>query len=166
MHLLAHMLVACVLLIAAVVDLRVFLIPNRVCLTILALLPLAWILHGPVPPLASSVQAFLLTFMVLGIIWHIGHTVRWMSFGGGDWKLLSALAPWVGLQGLPGLLVVTALFGGIESVIILVFRAIVPSKSSLRTNSWTGPVLVSSGVPYGVSIALGGILAIVELSLS
>jgi prepilin peptidase CpaA len=162
--LLPHAGVAALLVAAAAIDLRSFTIPNPISVIILVLLPVAWLLGGPVPAPLSSLAAFAAVVIPLGIIWHVGHSVPSLSFGGGDWKLLSALAPWFGLDGLLGLLLATALVGGAETVVLVVLRAAVPVSSRLRTWSWTGPALNAKGIPYGVSIALGGILAIVEVT--
>ena len=161
--LLAHVSVAVLLVVAALIDLRLFLIPNGISACILAFLPVAWALGAPLPPLLSSLAAFGVVVVPLGIVWHLGHSIPSLSFGGGDWKLLSALAPWFGLQGLPGLLLAVALAGGVETVLIVAARAAVPRGGRLRASRWLGPVLEARGVPYGVSIASGGILAIVEV---
>jgi len=156
---------ALLLLAVALIDIRVFLIPNPISLAILLLWPAAWATGGPVPGLQSASAAFALVAVLAGIQWHLGRTVKWLRFGGGDWKLLSVLAPWAGLEALPHMVLVTALAGGAECVALLVARRLVPADSPLRRSAWAGPVLGASGVPYGVAIAIGGIVVILDAAM-
>lgn len=162
LSLLPHVVVAFVLVEAALVDFRTFRISNRTCLTVLAAWPISWLLGGPVPALASAALAFLLVASVLAVQWQIGHSVRRLQFGGGDWKLLSALAPWAGLGGLLPLGLTTALTGGVLTILVVLLRAAVPPDSGLRQTRWLGPVLGAGGVPYGVAIAVGGLSVILD----
>lgn len=162
-HLLAHAVAILLLVVATVTDIKSYTIANRLCLAVLALLPVAWLVGGPVPPAWSSASALAISTLAFGILWHAGKSVRALRFGGGDWKLLSALSPWVGLGGLADLLLDTALAGGVLTVAVILFRASVPPDSRLRLNGWVGPILAADGIPYGVAIAAGGILGIVGL---
>jgi prepilin peptidase CpaA len=73
--------------------------------------------------------------------------------GGGDAKLLAAIALWSGWYELPRLLIVMALAGGVLSLGLLLARR-------LRIGAPNGPfarLLAAGGpVPYGVAIAAGG----------
>jgi Flp pilus assembly protein protease CpaA len=168
-HLLPHLAAGlprlaavCLCLAAAAGDLRTFRIPNRMNAAILALWPLAWAAGDVLPPLASSAWALAAVAALLGLQWRLGHAYPAMRFGGGDWKMMSALAPWAGLGGLPALLLATALLGGVETVLLVVLRAALPEGSSARAWNWLGPSLASSGIPYGVAIAGGGILVLLD----
>ena len=162
LRLLPHVVVAFILIEAALVDFRTFRISNKTCLAVLALWPVSWLLGGPVPGVGSAALAFLMVASVLALQWRIGHSVRQLQFGGGDWKLLSALAPWAGLAGLLPLALTTALVGGALTILVVVLRAAVPPESALRQTRWLGPVLGAGGVPYGVAIAVGGLSVILD----
>lgn len=78
--------------------------------------------------------------------------------GGGDVKLLTAVALWCGLGDLPLLLVLMSLVGGGLVIVLLVLRRALPAKdeaaprhSLLRRN---GPI------PYGIAIALAALLVL------
>jgi prepilin peptidase CpaA len=65
--------------------------------------------------------------------------------GGGDVKMLAALALWLPLDGGVKLLVIMSLAGGVLTMVMLLrHRAQKPGKLE---------------IPYGVAIAFGGILA-------
>ncbi len=73
--------------------------------------------------------------------------------GGGDAKLASAIALWLGIEQALPFLVLTALFGGVLSLVILAFRA-VPLPSFLL--GWSPALRLhekGAGVPYGVALA-------------
>lgn len=165
LRLLPHVVVAFVLIEAALVDFRTFRISNRTCLVVLLAWPVSWLLDGPLPSPMSAALAFLLVSSVLGLQWRIGHSVRRLRFGGGDWKLLSALAPWAGLGGLLPLALTTALTGGLLSILVVALRLAVPPESRLRQTRWLGPVLAAGGVPYGVAIAVGGLSVILDAAV-
>ncbi len=166
MHLLQVVppLIVCgLLLLVIVADVRWYLIPNEINLAILVQYPIYYLLGVHLHPAWSSAAAFILVFLGFGCLWHIGTRIPAFRFGGGDWKLLSALAPWVGLQGLPVLLLLVAVFGGIETIVLLILRRVTPQGSRLRTNRWTSELMSTQGVPYGVSIASAGILVIMVI---
>lgn len=78
----------------------------------------------------------------------VGFTLfAWNLFGGGDVKLLAALAFWTGFSDLPRLLLVTTLAGGALALGILVWR---------RLRLATGET-IDQRLPYGIAIAAGGI---------
>lgn len=68
-------------------------------------------------------------------------------FGGGDVKLLTALALWTGFADLPRLLLVTTLAGGLLALGMLIWR---------RLRLASGGV-IDQRLPYGIAIAAGGI---------
>jgi prepilin peptidase CpaA len=168
-HLMAHLptelprLAAVGLCVAAAAgDLRTFRIPNWLNAAILALWPLAWLAGDALPSLSSSVWAFAAVAVLLGLQWRLGHTHPAMRFGGGDWKMMSALAPWAGLEGLPAFFLATALLGGVETILLVALRAGLPDDAGARSWRWIGPSMGASGIPYGVAIAAGGILVLLD----
>lgn len=73
--------------------------------------------------------------------------------GGGDAKLASAIALWLGIQQALPFLVLTALFGGALSLIILGFRAAPLPSFLLRWEPALRLHEKGAGVPYGVALA-------------
>jgi prepilin peptidase CpaA len=71
------------------------------------------------------------------------------AIGGGDVKLVAAVGAWVGLHGLPSFLVVMALLGGALALLQL---------AGGRLGGAGGWLAPERGVPYGVAIALAGLL--------
>jgi prepilin peptidase CpaA len=80
--------------------------------------------------------------------------------GGGDAKLFAAAALWLGLAGAPTYLLVTGVAGGVLAVGLLGLRS-----PRLRAIVIGGPAWFrrlaepGEGVPYGVAIALGALVA-------
>ena len=139
------------LLDAAQSDLRQFRIPNRVPLLLLAgFVPAAlvagldwqdWLIHLGVA----------LAFFVLGALLFARGV-----WGGGDAKLLPAVALWIGVAGLPRFLVIMALAGGALAVLALLSRRIALGPiGPLR--AWGQRLAESGHVPYGVAMAVGGL---------
>ncbi len=86
--------------------------------------------------------------------------MRWI--GGGDAKLLSALALWTGISQLIELLLVTTMMGGLFALLLWGARRLRPALP--------GPLsceLLRHGapIPYGVAIAAGGLLLAPRLPL-
>lgn len=150
------------LLYAAATDVAVRLIPNEVCLT-LALLGIVSRLDSPAQIILSLIVAAIL-FALLFIIYTRG------AIGGGDVKLLTALAIGLPLTGVIELLTATALAGGVLALMHLIMRqlpypALAPAGSSLvrrvyAIERWRH--LRYSPLPYGVAIACGGIWAVLS----
>ena len=139
------------LLDAAVSDLRQFRIPNRAPLLLLAGFgPAAlvaglgwqdWLIHLGVA----------LAFFVVGALLFARGV-----WGGGDAKLLPAVALWIGLAGLPRFLVIMALTGGVLAVLALLSRRIALGPiGPLR--AWGQRLAETGHVPYGIAIAAGGL---------
>jgi Flp pilus assembly protein protease CpaA len=132
-------------------------IDNETCLA-LALLGIASQFGGPTHLVESLVAAAIL-FLLLFVVYRLG------AIGGGDVKLLVALAIGLPVAGVIQLLTVTALAGGVLAISHLIMRSLpsprpVPAGSScLRrvcaVERWRH--LRRAPLPYGVAIACGGI---------
>jgi len=87
------------------------------------------------------------------------------QMGAGDVKLLSAVALWTGLNGLLALLLYVSLSGLLALPLLLLARSLVvrAQAHNVWKAEWTVPRILTKkqGVPYGVAIALGGILVMV-----
>ncbi|MCC8952385.1 prepilin peptidase [Bradyrhizobium sp. Pear77] len=141
----------------ATIDIATRLIRNEICLA-LAFLGIAGQLAGPMQVGQSLIVAAIL-FLVLFVVYQRG------MIGGGDVKLLVALAIGLPLTGVIELLTVTALAGGALAAVHLMMRRLpyprlAPAGSSLvrrvyAVERWRH--LRHAPLPYGVAIACGGI---------
>src|SRR3954468_1711066 len=156
----ASFLEVLLLLYVATIDIATRLIRNEICL-VLALLGIATQLASPLQ-LAESAIAATILFLLLVVI----YTRGWI--GGGDVKLLVALAIGLPLAGVIQLLTITALAGGVLALVHLMMRLLpspklAPAGSSLvrrvyAIERWRH--LRHAPLPYGVAIAFGGILTV------
>jgi prepilin peptidase CpaA len=145
------------LLYVAMMDIATRLIRNEICL-VLALLGTAVQFVSPMHVTESLVAATILLLLLI-VIYQRG----WV--GGGDVKLLAALAIGLPLMGVIQLLTITALTGGVLALVHLMMRLLpypklAPAGSSLvrrvyAIERWRN--LRHAPLPYGVAIACGGI---------
>jgi prepilin peptidase CpaA len=125
---------------AGVNDFRGFRIPNRASLLLLAgFLPAAWALDLSSGDLLRHLGAAAVVFAGAFALFAM------KVWGGGDAKLLPAVALWTGLAALPRLLLVVAVAGGLLALAVLVARRAGVAK------------FAAGKVPYGVAIAAGGL---------
>lgn len=95
------------------------------------------------PDLAILVGVAASVFALFWVAFHFG----WM--GGGDVKMIGALALWFPLQGLLWMLIVMSLLGGALTLLLLVERAVRRKTSEIE-------------VPYGVAIAIAALISLPE----
>jgi prepilin peptidase CpaA len=153
------------LLYVATIDIATRLIRNEICL-VLALLGVAGQLAIPMQVAESLIAATILLLLLLVI-----HQRGWM--GGGDVKLLVALAIGLPLRGVIQLLTITALAGGVLALMHLMMRLLpspklAPAGSSLARRVYAierWRHLRQAPLPYGVAIACGGIWTIFSRGL-
>lgn len=122
---------------AAVTDIRSRIISNRLNIAIAALAPLYWLASG-LPAWPDMALQFALGIGVFGAfaaLFALG------LMGGGDVKLLAAVALWFPWQAVGLLLLIMAMIGGIVTVVTVVHHRV-----SRR--------LGQPEVPYGVAISL------------
>src|SRR6185437_5568048 len=153
----ASVLEILLLLYVATIDIATRLIRNEICLA-LALLGIAGQFSSPMQIAQSLIVAAIL-FLLLFVIYQRG------SIGGGDVKLLVALAIGLPLVGVVQLLTITALAGGVLALVHLMMRHLpyprpAPAGASLArrvyaVERWRH--LRRAPLPYGVAIASGGI---------
>ena len=150
------------LLYVATIDVATRVIPNEICLA-LALLGVVGQLANPMQ-LAQSLVVAAILFLLLLVL----YSKRWI--GGGDVKLMVAVAIGLPPIGVISFLTITALAGGILALLHVVMRllpnpALAPSGSSLvrrvyAVERWRH--LRHAPLPYGVAIVCGGIWAILN----
>jgi prepilin peptidase CpaA len=141
---------------AACSDMARLIIPNWVSIALAAIFPIAALVAGA--PLAAVGLHILFGFGVLAIGFVL---FQFNVFGGGDAKLLAAVSVWTGLPAAIPFLVWTAVAGGVLALALLTARQLVPAGAY--------PAFVDhllkkqNGIPYGVAIMIGGLLAIPSL---
>lgn len=133
-------LLVLLLLRAAATDIRSRIISNWLNLFIALLAPLWWWASGLAlyPDVPIQIGLALLVFALFTGLFAIG------MMGGGDVKLLGALALWLPFSAMASLLIIMALAGGAVTLITVIHH-----RMSKRTGQ--------PEVPYGVAIAIAGI---------
>lgn len=143
------------LALAVISDVEAMRIPNRICLCIVALYP-SHVLASAVPidwPGATAVAA---AVFALGLI-----PYRFRLMGGGDVKLMAALALWAGPAVVVDFMAVTFFLGGVMALLMispLRFAMARTCEAIGRDN--VGKVLLNRAIPYAVAIAGGGYLTV------
>ncbi|MFT3965339.1 MAG: prepilin peptidase [Sphingobium sp.] len=138
-------LLAALLIWAAITDIRARIISNRLNAVIALLAPVYWYAMGlsPWPDMALQVGLCAGVFAVFATLFALG------AMGGGDVKMLAALALWLPAGALLSLLVLMALLGGVVTV------------ATVAHHKWTRRIGAVE-IPYGVAIALAGLWVIGE----
>ncbi|MBR1232847.1 prepilin peptidase [Bradyrhizobium sp. AUGA SZCCT0182] len=161
----ASLLEILLLLYVASIDIATRLIRNEICL-VLALLGIASQFAGPMQIAESLISATIL-FLLLLVIY------QRRMIGGGDVKLLVALAIGLPVIGVIQLLTVTALAGGVLAMVHLIMRVLPQPRLAPAGSSFVRRVyaverwrhLRHAPLPYGVAIACGGIWTIFSKGL-
>ena len=137
------------LVIACVTDLRSRIISNRLNLCIAALAPLWWLASGldPWPGMAMQLALALAVFVAFAALFAIG------CMGGGDVKLLGALALWFPWGPMLSMLMLMALLGGVVTIVTVVHHRMT------RT-------LGQPQIPYGIAISFAALWLIGERYLN
>jgi prepilin peptidase CpaA len=140
---------ALLLVIAAVIDVRTYTISNRLNLAVALLAPLYWwSTHLALwPGVASHVAVAIGVFLLLALAFQIG------VMGGGDVKLAAALALWFSPIGTLRFLVYMSLAGGILTLVVIAHH---------RLRSREG----RPEIPYGVAIAIGALAILAQRFLN
>lgn len=141
---------AALLLSAGIEDARTREIANRKSIALVLLAPLWWCANGASlwPDAVVQLGLALAMFGLFAVAFHFG------AMGGGDVKLIAALTLWLPLPLLAAMLVTMSLAGGAVTLAMLVERAVTRRRT---TDSAT-----RIEVPYGVAIAIAGMLALRE----
>ena len=134
---------------AAVDDLRRRTIPNRLNLAIALLAPLWWWASAvPLwPEAALQVMAAAIVFGLFAAAFAFG------AMGGGDVKMIGALALWLPLKVLLPMLMLMAVLGGVVTLATLAAHRIRRREGRPE-------------VPYGVAIALAGLWTVANVILT
>jgi len=142
-------LLALLLVIAAVIDVRTFTISNRLNLTVALLAPLYWWSVGlPLwPGVAIQLAVAAAVFGLFAIAFFLG------MMGGGDVKLAAALSLWFSTLTTLRFLVFMSIAGGVLTLVVLARHRML--KKTERPE-----------VPYGVAIAIGALAILTQRFLN
>jgi prepilin peptidase CpaA len=129
----------------AATDLRSRIISNKLNAVIALLAPFWWWANDLsfYPDIALQVGLALIVFALFAGLFALG------MMGGGDVKMLGALALWMPLQQMSNLIIVMALLGGVVTLITVIHH---------RTTRRIG----KPEIPYGVAIALAALWVLGE----
>ena len=142
-------LLAILLVVAAVVDVRTFTISNRLNLAVALLAPLYWLASAlPIwPDAAIQLGVGAGVFALLAAAFYAG------MMGGGDVKLAAALVLWFSPASTIKFLILMSIAGGVVTLVaILIHRA---RRKVGRPE-----------IPYGVAIAFGGLAILTQRFLN
>ena len=143
------LLLAAILVVAAVIDVRTFTISNRLNLTVALLAPVYWasIALSPWPGMAIQIGAGIAVFVLLAGAFYAG------MMGGGDVKLAAALALWFTPYATLKFLILMSIAGGVLTLVVLAWHH--AKKREGRPQ-----------IPYGVAIAFGGLAILTQRFLN
>lgn len=136
---------ALLLLWGAATDLRSRIISNKLNIVIALLAPLWWWANdlSLYPDVAIQLGFALLIFALFTGLFVLG------MMGGGDVKMLGALALWLPLQAMSTLIIIMALVGGVVTLVTVIHH-----RATRRIGR--------PEIPYGVAIALAGLWVVGE----
>ena len=139
---------AAMLIVAMLGDLRQRIIPNRLNAAIALLaLPYWWLSGLSLTDVAVQIGIAAGVFALFALAFRLG------MMGGGDVKLVTALALWLPYAALVKLLVVMSVAGGILTIAMIVRHRLQKAEDKPE-------------VPYGVAITMGGFWLIGERFLN
>lgn len=120
-------------------------IPNKLNLAIALTAPIYWWASGFSlwPDIAIIAGLAAILFALFTFAFAIG------AMGGGDVKMIGALALWMTPAQLPLMLIVMALTGGVLTVVMLIRHGLAKGSSKPE-------------IPYGIAIAAGGLWAVLN----
>lgn len=145
LHVLALVAFAGLLVWAAIEDMRRRVIENWISLSVAGLYPLFLLTSPTLPHWPISIAIAVATLSV-GFLLFTGNLM-----GGGDAKLMAAVALWAGQGLFLMFLFVMTIAGGVLAIAMLLRQRFAPALATGKTE--TSPTL-----PYGVAITIGGLV--------
>ena len=142
-------------IVAALKDVTSFTIPNWISLALLAAFaPVALLcgvsLHDGAMSLAIGLGGLVVGMGMFAMGW----------IGGGDAKLLSACALWLGFPAVLPFLLLTALCGGGLALALLALRSVWLRPLAIQGPAWVGRLATpGAAAPYGLAICAGALAA-------
>jgi prepilin peptidase CpaA len=141
---------------AACSDIARLIIPNWVSIALAAAFPVAALIAGA--PLGGVGLHLLFGFAVLAIGFAL---FQFNIIGGGDAKLLAAVSIWTGYSAFIPFIMWTVIAGGILAAALMAARQFMSAET--YPAAVTHLLKKQNGIPYGVAIMVGGLLAIPSL---
>ena len=137
-------------------------IPNYIALLVPCLFAVSYTaLHFGEVEIFQGIEKHLIAGGVTFVVTFIMFIAK--MIGGGDSKLATAFAFWVGTKGLPVFLFYMALMGALLGLAAIILKKRKPVKEPPE-GSWVARVQAGeSVVPYGIPIAIGAIVAFLQL---
>jgi prepilin peptidase CpaA len=144
-----HALLAIALMVAAISDLRTRTIPNWLTGGLALLAPALWFAVGMHvwPDMAFQLGIGIAAFSLFAVFCALN------AMGGGDVKLIGALALWLPLVPTVWMLITMSIIGGVLTILFWLRHRMTKSTAKLE-------------IPYGVAIALAGLWAVYERYLN
>jgi prepilin peptidase CpaA len=142
-------------------DLVSYTIPNWISLAIIGLFPVAALATGLSLPtvglhLGIGVAVLVAAMAMFAFGW----------IGGGDAKMFAAAALWMGWPAVVDFVLGTAITGGVLAMALLSLRSSLLRPAVLLGPSWLVRLSEPGGAaPYGVAIAVGGLMALPQSPL-
>ena len=142
-------LLALLLVVAAFIDVRTFTISNRLNLAVALAAPLYWwSAHLPIwPDIGLQVAIAAGVFALLAAAFYAG------MMGGGDVKLAAALALWFSPLSTARFLIFMSIAGGLLTLVVVGLHRLRKKPGKPQ-------------VPYGVAIAVGGLIILIQRFLN
>jgi prepilin peptidase CpaA len=142
-------ILALLLVVAAVIDVRTFTISNRLNLGVALMAPLYWwSAHLPLwPDIGIQVAIAAGVFALLAVAFYAG------MMGGGDVKLAAALALWFSPLSTLRFLVLMSIAGGVLTLVVVGIHRMKKKPGKPE-------------IPYGVAIAFGGLAILIQRFLN
>lgn len=141
-------------------DARALRIPNWVSLALLSLFyPTALVAGIGLEAIAWHTGAGAVVLLVGFILFALG------LFGGGDAKLMAAVALWVGWRDVLVFAFAMVLVGGVLSVLVVLLRKGLGMWPDWLVKSAHGLFTPNKAVPYGIAIAAGALIMVPRMDM-
>lgn len=143
---------------AAMSDIRTYKIPNKISLLIAGIYP--------AHVLSSTGVDWLGGLGVGAAVLGVGFVIFALRIvGGGDVKLAAATALWAGPEMIGAFLLLTALAGGLLSIVMFIRNWLIKRYQSVPVDGAEAPAAAAlkTVVPYGAAVTMGGLFLVVRL---
>ncbi len=141
------------LILAGAMDLFTLTIPNRISIVMIG----AFFVLAPLAGLSLQDVGWHMVAGLLFLVVGIGmFALNWL--GGGDAKILAVAALWIGFGNLMDYVFIVAIAGGALAIFLLAYRSILPPRFLLKQDWAMRLHEADGGIPYGVALAVAGLL--------